>query len=81
MWCGFYFVLGMFHSHVGIVNSLVKFVQLYDVFVWLCGNIEYLSNWSQIVMWISLWLSMTNFLGILWVGGNQPWWHMYKVDH
>jgi hypothetical protein len=28
-----FFVLGMFHSHVGIVNSLVKFVQLYDVFV------------------------------------------------
>jgi hypothetical protein len=24
-------------------------------------------------MWTSLWLSMTNFLGILWVGGNQPW--------
>jgi hypothetical protein len=22
----------MFHSHVGIVNSLVKFVQLYDFF-------------------------------------------------
>jgi hypothetical protein len=28
-----FFVLGMFHSHVEIVNSLVKFVQLYDVFV------------------------------------------------
>ncbi len=29
----FFSVLGMFHSHVGIVNSLVKFVKLYDFFV------------------------------------------------
>jgi hypothetical protein len=44
-----FFVLNMFHSHVGIVNSLVKFVELYDFFVWICCNIEYLSNWSQVV--------------------------------
>jgi hypothetical protein len=61
MWICF-LSLVRFISMFGIVNSLMKFVQLYDVFVWLCGNIEYLSNWFQVVcqphfgfQWLIFW--------------------------